>query len=316
MTALLLRRLGFSLFSLLVVSLLLFILTRSIPESPARIVLGDEATASQIAEFDRAHGLDRPIVVQYAVWLERLVLEGDLGRSFTTGLYMNKQIADTFPVTMELVVIAFVLATILSVFLGSLSAFYRDSLVDYFARLLAVLGVSIPGFWLALVLILAFAVERDWFPPGGFEPLSAGLRPHLLSIALPCFCLGVFYLAVITRMTRSSLLEVLNQDYMRTARASGLGRGRILMYAMRNALLPVVTIAGVSFGHMFGWALIIEQIFNIGGMSRALLTAINQRDYYMVQTVVMVFTIVFVLANLIADLINASLNPRLAAASS
>src|SRR5215510_12698801 len=203
MASLLLRRFGFSLFSLLVVSLLLFILTRSIPESPARIVLGDEASAAQIAEFDRKHGLDRPIVVQYAIWLERVVLQGDLGRSFTTGLYMNRQIADTFPVTMELVVVAFVLASIVSIFLGTLSACYRDSLVDYSARLLAVLGVSIPGFWLALVLILEFAVERDWFPPGGFVPLSAGLVPHLLSIALPCFCLSVFYLAVITRMTRS-----------------------------------------------------------------------------------------------------------------
>jgi len=315
MASLFLRRMGFSLFSLLIVSLLLFVLTRSIPDSPARIVLGDQATAQQIEQFDREHGLDQPIVVQYAIWLERLVLEGDLGRSFTTGLYMNEQIADTFPVTMELVVVAFVVATIVSVFLGTLSAFYRDSLIDYLARLLAVLGVSIPGFWLALILILAFAVERDWFPPGGFVPLSAGLGPHLLSIALPCFCLSVFYLAVITRMTRSSLLEVLSQDYMRTARASGLSRSRILVYAMRNALLPVVTIAGVSFGHMFGWALIIEQIFNIGGMSRALLTAINQRDYFMVQTVVMMFTIVFVLANLIADLINAWLNPRLAMAS-
>src|SRR3977135_466559 len=141
MASLLLRRLGFSLFSLLVVSLLLFILTRSIPESPARIGLGDEATASQIAEFDRAHGLDRPIVVQYAVWLERLVLEGDLGRSFTTGLYMNEQIADTFPVTMELVVVAFVLATILAVFLGSISAFYSASLVVTFLRVVAVLRV-------------------------------------------------------------------------------------------------------------------------------------------------------------------------------
>ena len=316
MTSLLLRRLGFSLFSLVVVSLLLFVLTRSIPESPARIVLGDDATAAQIAAFDRDHGLDRPIVVQYAAWLERVVLAGDLGQSFTTGLSMNRQIADTFPVTMELVVVAFVVASMLSIVLGTLSAFYRDSPIDYFARLLAVLGVSIPGFWLALVLILTFAVDLDWFPPGGFVPLSEGLGPHLLSIALPCFCLAVFYLAVITRMTRSSLLEVLNQDYMRTARASGLGRGRLLMYAMRNALLPVVTIAGVSFGHMFGWALIIEQIFNIGGMSRALLTAINQRDYFMVQTVVMVFTIVFVLANLLADLVNAWLNPRLAAVAS
>ena len=135
MASLFLRRLGFSVFSLLVVSLLLFMLTRSIPESPARIVLGDEATKTQIADFDRQHGLDRPIVVQYAVWLERLVLKGDLGRSFTTGLYMNEQIANTFPVTMELVIVAFVLASIVSVFLGTLSAFYRDSLVDYFCLL-------------------------------------------------------------------------------------------------------------------------------------------------------------------------------------
>lgn len=315
MGSLFLRRLGFSIFALLIVSLLLFVLTRSIPDSPARIVLGDEATDAQIAEFDREHGLDLPIVAQYGIWLETLVLTGDFGRSFTTSLEMNEQIADTFPVTMEIVLIAFVVATIVSVALGVLSAFYRDSVVDYAARLIAVLGVSIPGFWLALILILAFAVERSWFPPGGYTSISEGLVPHLRSIALPCFCLSIFYLAVITRMTRSSLLEVLNQDYMRTARASGLSGGRYLVYAMRNALLPVVTIAGVSFGHMFGWALIIEQIFNIGGMSRALLTAINQRDYFMVQTVVMMFTIVFVLANLVADMINAWLNPRLAAAS-
>jgi peptide/nickel transport system permease protein len=316
MISLFLRRAGFSLLSLLVVSLVLFVLTRSIPESPARIVLGDEATAAQIAQFDHDHGLDRPILVQYAVWLERLVLHGDLGRSFTTGLEMNKQIAETLPVTLELVVVAFAVSVILSLILGTLSAVWRDSLVDYGSRLLAVLGVSIPGFWLALVLILAFAVDREWFPPGGVTPWSDGWQDHLLSIALPCFCLGTFYMAVLTRMTRSSLLDVLNQDYMRTARASGLPPGLVLVYAMRNALVPVVTIAGVSFGHMFGWALIIEQVFNIDGMSHALLTAIQQRDYAMVQAVVMIFTLVFVFANLFADLANAALNPRLAAAPS
>jgi peptide/nickel transport system permease protein len=311
--SLFLRRAGFSLLSLLVVSLVLFVLTRSIPESPARIVLGDEATAAQIAQFDHDHGLDRPIIVQYAVWLQRLVLHGDLGRSFTTGLQMNKQIVDTLPVTLELVVVAFALSGVVSLLLGTLSALWRDSALDYGARLIAVLGVSIPGFWLALVLILAFAVDRDWFPPGGVTAWSEGWSDHLLSIALPCFCLGTFYMAVLTRMTRSSLLDVLGQDYMRTARASGLHPARILVYAMRNALVPVVTIAGVSFGHMFGWALIIEQVFNIDGMSHALLTAIQQRDYAMVQAVVMVFTLVFVIANLCADLANASLNPRLAA---
>jgi peptide/nickel transport system permease protein len=313
MLGLVLRRTGFSLFSLAVVSLILFALTRAIPDSPARIVLGDEATEAQIARFEADHGLDRPVLVQYLAWLERLALHGDLGQSFTTKLRMNDQVAETLPITLEIVCIAFVLALGASLVLGTLSALYRDSPIDYAARLLAVLGVSIPGFWLALVLVLALTVERDWFPPGGFVPPAAGLGPHVNSIVLPCFCLSVFYMAVLTRMTRSALLEVLGQDYMRTARAAGLSRGRVLGYALRNALVPVVTIAGVSFGHMFGLALIIERVFNIGGMSRALLTAIQQRDYALVQAVVMMFTIIFVLANLAADLLNAWLNPRLAA---
>jgi peptide/nickel transport system permease protein len=315
MVSLALRRTAFSLFSLLVVSLVLFVLTRSIPDSPARIVLGDQATEQQIVQFDQDHGLDRPILMQYAVWLRHLTLGADLGHSFTTGRDMNQQIANTLPVTMEIVAIAFIAATLLSVTLGTLSALYRDGPIDYLARLIAVLGVSVPGFWLALVLILFFAVDRDWFPPGGVVPFSEDPAGHVLSIVLPCLCLGSFYLAVLTRMTRSSLLEVLGLDYMRTARASGLSPARVLSYALRNALVPVVTIGGVSFGHMFGWALIIEQIFNIDGMSRALLTAIQQRDYSMVQAVVMMFTLVFVGANLIADLVNGWLNPRLAAAA-
>lgn len=315
MFSLALRRMAFSLFSLLVVSLVLFILTRSIPTSPARIVLGDQATEQQIAQFDHDHGLDRPIVLQYASWLRRLAFSADLGHSFTTGRDMNRQIANTLPATMEIVIIAFVGASLVSVGLGTLSALYRDSPIDYLARLIAVLGVSVPGFWLALVLILYFAVDRDWFPPGGIVPFGQDPAGHLASIVLPCFCLGCFYLAVLTRMTRSSLLEVLGLDYMRTARAAGLHPARVLAYALRNALVPVVTIAGVSFGHMFGWALIIEQIFNIDGMSRALLTAIQQRDYSMVQAVVMMFTLVFVGANLVADLANGWLNPRLAAAA-
>jgi peptide/nickel transport system permease protein len=314
MISLALRRTGFSLFSLLVVSLVLFVLTRSIPDSPARIVLGDQATEPQIAQFERDHGLDRPILVQYATWLRRLAFGADLGQSFTTGRDMNRQVGATLPVTMEIVAIAFSVATIVSLGLGTLSALYRDSPVDYVARLIAVLGLSVPGFWLALVLVLFFAVDRDWFPPGGIVPFRQNFAGHLASLVLPCFCLGCFYLAVLTRMTRSSLLDVLGLDYMRTARAAGLHPARVLLYALRNALVPVVTIAGVSFGHMFGWALIIEQIFNIDGMSRALLTAIQQRDYSMVQAVVMMFTLVFVGANLIADLLNGWLNPRLAAA--
>jgi peptide/nickel transport system permease protein len=312
MISLLVRRTGFSILSLLLVSLVLFLLTRSIAESPARIVLGDEATDAQMAQFDRDHGLDKPILVQYGVWLKGVVLHADLGKSFITGLSMDQQVAETLPVTMELVIVAFAVSVVLSIALGTMSAVWRGSPMDYGARLIAVLGVSIPGFWLALVLILGFAVDREWFPPGGVSAIKDGLADHLLSIALPCFCLGTFYMAVLTRMTRSSLLDVLGQDYMRTARASGLHPGRVLFYGLRNALVPVVTIAGLSFGHMFGWALIIEQVFNIDGLSHALLNAIQQRDYVMVQAVVMVFTLVFVCANLCADVLNAWLNPRMA----
>ena len=312
MATLFLRRAGLSVLSLLLVSLVLFVLTRSIPDSPARIVLGDEATAGQIAQFDADHGLDRPIVVQYVRWVGAIVFHGDLGKSFISGLHMNEQVANTLPVTLELVLAAFVVAVVVSLALGTMSAVLRDTPLDYGARLIAVLGVSVPGFWLALVLILVFAVDRDWFPPGGVVSFTEDWYEHVRSLVLPGFCLGIFYMAVLTRMTRSSLLDVLGQDFMRTARASGLSRPRVLMYALRNALVPVVTIAGMSFGHMFGWALIIEQVFNIDGLSHALLQAIQQRDYAMVQAVVMVFTVVFVVANLCADVVNASLNPRMA----
>lgn len=309
---LLLRRAGLSVMSLLLVSLVLFVLTRSIPDSPARIVLGDEATAAQIAQFDADHGLDRSILVQYVRWVGAIVFHGDLGKSFISGLQMNEQVAHTLPVTLELVLLAFAVSVVISLALGTMSAVMRDTALDYGARLIAVLGVSVPGFWLALVLILEFAVDRDWFPPGGVVSLAENWREHLRSLVLPCCCLGIFYMAVLTRMTRSSLLDVLGQDFMRTARASGLSRPRVLMYALRNALVPVITIAGMSFGHMFGWALIIEQVFNIDGLSHALLQAIQQRDYAMVQAVVMVFTVVFVVANLCADVANALLNPRAA----
>jgi peptide/nickel transport system permease protein len=313
---LLLRRAGFSLLSLVLVTSCLFILTRAIPDSPARIVLGQDVTQAQLTQFEHDHGLDRPVAVQYADWIDGLVLHGDLGRSFITGRPVWPDIAATLPVTVELVVVAFLFSCMLSILGGTVSALLRDTVLDYGMRLVAVLGVSIPGFWLALILIMALAVDRDWFPPGGIEPWSAGAATHLNSIVLPTFCLAIFYMAVLSRMTRSSMLEVLGQDYMRTARATGLRPGRVLIYALRNALVPVVTVAGMSFGYMFGWALIIESVFNISGLSRALLTAIQQRDFVLVQGVVMVFTFIFILANLVADLTNAWLNPRMAAVTS
>ena len=312
MSRLIVGRLIFSAATLLLVGLILFFLTRSVAGSPARVVLGIEATETQIAEFNRENALDQPILGQYLSSLGRIVLHGDFGKSFISGLDMSAEISRSMPITFEIVVLAFAFSLALALPLGILSAVLEGRFIDHAARVFAVVGVSIPGFWLGLMLIRYFAVELGWFPPGGFIPLSDGLAPHLQSMALPAFALGIYYVAILSRMTRSSLLEVLSTDYIRTARALGLPRRRVLVYALKNAMAPVVSVAAMSFGYMFGWALIVEHVFNIPGMSRALLTAIGQRDFYMVQTVVYVFTAIFIAANLLADLLNRYLNPKLA----
>ena len=209
----------------MLVTSLLFVLTRAIPDSPARIVLGQDATQAQMAQFEHDHGLDRPVVGAIRRLGRR---RGPARRSRDTRSSpagRSGRNAATLPVTLELVVVAFMFSCLLSIVAGTLSALLRDTVLDYGVRLVAVLGVSVPGFWLALVLIMALAVDRDWFPPGGVAALVGGLRRHLNSIVLPTFCLAIFYMAVLSRMTRSSLLEVLGQDYMRTARATGLAAG-------------------------------------------------------------------------------------------
>jgi peptide/nickel transport system permease protein len=314
MLRMLIDRLAFSILALLFVGLLLFVLTRGVPGSPARVALGLEATDTQIAQFEKDHGLDRPVVEQYIRWLGQLVLHGDFGRSFVTGRSMNALLTETLPITLELVLFAFAFAVAVALPIGVLSAVYEGTWLDHAARIFAVIGVSVPGFWLGLMLIRFPAVEFGWFPPGGFVPLSDGLVAHLQSIALPAFALGVYYIAILSRMTRSGLVETLGSEYVRTARALGLPRGRVLWYALKNALVPVVSVGAMSFGYMFGWALIVEYLFNIPGMSNALLTAVGQRDYFTMQAVVYIFTIIFIVSNLAADLLNRQLNPKLASA--
>lgn len=297
---------------LVLVSLALFALVHAIPVSPALVILGPDASAADIAAFDHENGLDLPLATQYAHWVGGM-LQGDFGSSLQDGMPIGPRIGQTFPITLELVVLGFLFAVSVAVPLGIVSALYEDSWIDHVARLIAVVGVSIPAFWLGLLLISWFAVGLRWLPPGGFVPWRDGAWPHLRAMVLPTVAVGFYYVAIISRMTRSSLGEALTQDYVRTARAMGLGRGRVLVYALKNALSPVVTVAAMSFGYMFGWALIVEQVFNIAGMSRALLTAIFQRDYLMVQGIVLVITAMFLLANLVADWLYRVLNPRIAA---
>jgi peptide/nickel transport system permease protein len=305
-----LRRAMFSALVLLIVSATIFALTRLVPGSPALIVLGPDATDAQIRQFEQDNGLDQPLVIQYLDWLQRAVLKFDLGQSFVSRLPISSEIAKTLPVTLEIVVLAFVFCICVSIPLGVISALHEDRPIDHLARIFAVLGVSVPGFWLGLMLIVYGAVQLRWFPPGGFVPWSAGAIEHLRSLVLPAFALGVYYTAIISRMTRSGMIEVMQQDYIRTARAMGLPRRRILLYALKNALIPVISVCAMSFGFMFGWAIIIEQVFNIAGLSRLLLSAIFQRDYHVVQAVVVVLTSLVIATNLLADIVFGMLNPK------
>jgi peptide/nickel transport system permease protein len=296
---------------LAVVSIVLFTLVHEIPVSPALIVLGSDASPDDIAAFDHDHGLDRPLPVQYGSWIAGLA-HGDFGTSVVDDQPIGPRLARTFPITLELVVLGFVFALVVAIPLGILSALRSGGVLDAATRVFAVIGVSIPGFWLGLLLIDWFAVRTGWLPPGGYVQWRDGVWPHFRSLILPAVALGAYYIAIISRMTRSSVVEVLSAEHVRTARAMGLPRSRVLVYVMKNALSPVVTVAAMSFGYMFGWALIIEQVFNIAGMSRALLTAIFDHDYLTVQAIVLVITAVFLLANTVADLLYRALDPRIA----
>ncbi len=300
--------------TLFFVGLALFALTRSGPGSPARIVLGADANAEQIAQFEQAHGLDQPFLAQYATWL-RDVLRGDFGKSFVTGRDVATEIVNALPVTLSIVLFAFAIALVFGIGIGILAALRPGGAFDRLSRFASVLGLSIPAFWLGIVLIRFVAVDLRWLPPGGYQPLSAGLWPHLSTILMPSVSLAVYYVAVLARMTQASLQETLRGDYVRTARAMGLSSGQVVFYALVNALPPVVNLAALSFGYMFGWALIIEQVFNVPGLSRALLNAISQRDFLLLQGIVFLFTTIFVFANLGADLINRLLDPRQRAAA-
>ena len=304
------NRIVSSLVVLAVVSAILFALTRITPLSPARIVLGADATAEQIHEFERDRGLDRSLPAQYAAWLAQLPHSG-FGASYITGRSIDAELRESLPVTVELVLVTFILTLLGAIPLGLIAALTEDRWPDHLIRVLSLMAVSVPGFWLALILIRVFAVRLGWVPPIGITPLSEGWRLHLASLVLPALSIALYYIGALSRLMRAAVIEILGQDYIRTAHSLGLSRSLVAWYVLKNALPPLVTVAGMSFGYMFGWAIIIELVFNIPGLSRALLTAITQRDYPMIQATVLTVTAMFILSNLAADLLQRLINPRL-----
>jgi peptide/nickel transport system permease protein len=300
-----------------------FGLMQIIPGDPAVVLLGQDATPEAVAELRHALGLDRPLVVQLARYIGSLV-RGDLGDSIFRGEPVVTAIASRLPATVEVAVVALGFAVLVGIVLGVLAAVKRGSAIDVVSMLFAQLGVSMPVFWLGILLMFWFAVQLNWLPAVGrgdslVSATGAALtgRPGALvdslrHLALPALTLGLYSAAIMSRLVRASMLETLNQDFVRTALAKGLpGWLLVLKHGLRNALLPVVSVIGLRFGELLGGAVLTESIFGWPGLGQLAVTAISQRDFPLVQGVVLVFAFMFALVNLAVDLVNAGLDPRI-----
>jgi peptide/nickel transport system permease protein len=297
------RRVLISIPILFLVVTLVFFAFQLIPGDPAQMYAGEQATKEVLEKVRKDLGLDRPVLVQYVSYLQRLV-QGDLGQSFITRRPVIVEIKSRFWNTVKLAIVAITFATVLGLVMGTISAVNREGRWDYFFSILSLFGISTPVFWLALLLMYFFSIRLGILPTSGNDTWR-----HYI---MPTFCLAVFSVAFITRMTRSSLLELLGEDFVRTARAKGLTEYRVLStHVVRNALIPIITIVGLRFGYMLGGAVITETIFAWPGMGRLLVTAVEQRDIPIVQGVLLVFATAFVVVNLSVDVIYGFVDPRI-----
>jgi peptide/nickel transport system permease protein len=293
------------------ISILVFLLVHLIPGDVAQILLGTSATDEQLATLRRTFGLDRPLPVQYVDWLSH-VLVGDFGVSFRTNRPVLPDLVSRFGVTLQLTVVSMLIALAVAIPLGTVSASNRGRASDALTRVGALLGLSIPNFWLGTLLILFVSLGLHWLPPPGFVSLLDNPWLGIQTLILPAIALGTAVAAFIMRMVRSSLLEVLRQDYIRTAHAKGLHEQSVLYrHALKNAFIPVLTVIGVQVGYLLGGAVIIESIFSLPGMGRFLLDSISNRDYSIVQGGVLFIALIFCLVNLSVDLVYGWLDPRI-----
>ena len=313
MGAYLARRLAATALTLLGVSVLVFGMVRLVPGTVVEQLLGQAAIASPevVASFRAYFGLDRPVHVQYAHWLGG-VLRGDLGVSWLSGRPVVGLFAERLPVSAELALLAVAWSLLLGIPLGTGAAVWRGGTRDSVIRVAATLGLSLPAFWQGTVLILLFSIYLGWMPSLAWTPLTERPLENLITLALPALTLGTATAAMITRMSRSSMLDVLGREYVRTARAKGLPeRDVTFRHALRNALIPVVTLDGVQLGYIVGGIVVVEDVFTLPGVGRLLLDAIFQRDYPVVQGVILLLGGIFMLLNLGVDLLYAALDPRL-----
>jgi peptide/nickel transport system permease protein len=294
-----------------VVALIVFLLLHLAPGSPAALIAGDFATAEDIARIGRQLGLDRPLHVQFVAWVGQ-VLRGDLGTSIFSHLPVSRLIRQRLEPTLVLSATTLVIAVVLAVPIGVLAAWRARTWVDRLVMGLSVCGLSIPSFVLGYLLIYLFAIHFGWLPVQGYVSFTEGLWPCVRSILLPSFALGSIYMALIARITRASLLEVLEEDYVRTAKAKGLSTLTVLVvHALRNASVPIVTIIGVGLTLLIGGVVITESVFAIPGIGRLTVDAILRRDYPIIQAVILLSSGVYVMVNLVIDLVYTVLDPRI-----
>lgn len=313
MLALIGRRALIALPTLFLVSLFVFALQRALPGDPFLVIAGEERDPEVIARLREIYRMDDPIVVQFFAWLGQVV-QGDFGRSLRTGEPVLALILQKLPVTLQLAIASIIVAIGIGIPAGVLAARRKDTVIDYSTSALALSGLSIPNFWLGIMLILVISVELKWLPASGYEPFFSDPKGAIERLIMPAFVLGSGLAAFLMRHTRSAMLEVLRSDYVRTARAKGLDEDAVVnRHALRNALVPIITLSTILFGELLGGAVLTEQIFTIPGFGKLIVDAVFNRDYGVVQGVVLCTAIGFILMNLLADVLYILVNPRLRA---
>ena len=312
MTGYLIRRFAGALAVMWAVATLVFFMLRAVPGDPLAAMLFDVGDPAAADAIRTKFGLDQPLWVQYAKWFW-LVLQGDLGQSiYGSRLDVSRIVLEALPRTLSLTGLAFLIAVVIAVPAGLISAVRKHSLLDHSVTFVAFLGLSMPDFWLGILLIILFAANLQWLPAIGYAPLSEGFWPWLSHLIMPAIAVGTPFAAIIARMIRSSMLEVLKTDYLDVARAKGLRKWAIIIeHALPNALIPVVTVMGIAIALLMASAVVVESVFAIKGLGRVLIEGILNRDYPVVQGVILVISAIFVFANLVVDLLYTVIDPRI-----
>jgi peptide/nickel transport system permease protein len=294
-----------------VVALFVFSLLYIAPGDPAAVIAGDQATPADVERIRQSLGLDRPFLIRFGEWVWQ-ILHGDLGTSIFTNLPVTTMMAQRFEPTLSLMVVTMCFAVAVAVPIGVLAAWKAGTWIDRAIMAFAILGFSVPVFVIAYLLAFVFALKLEWLPVQGYTSLSEGVWPWFENLILPAIALGCIYIALIARVTRAAMLEVLQQDYIRTARAKGIGQQSILfMHALKNASVPIVTVIGIGVALLIGGAVVTESVFAIPGLGRLTVDAILRRDYPLIQGIVLLFSFVYVLVNLLVDLSYTLLDPRI-----